>query len=508
MMKNQNKKAILLILDGFGYSEKKEHNAIEKAHMPNWKKITSKYPMSLIKTSGEAVGLPRGVMGNSEVGHITIGAGRVFKQDLVRINDICNGAGFDTLKAIQDLSNQPGCVHLMGLVSDGGVHSDISHLIQLIKSIHKTNPQKEIYLHAFLDGRDTPPKSSKGYIENLSEQVKEISTFKIATIVGRFYAMDRDQRWERVEEAYKAMTSDFGKDFVSAIDAIEDAYQSEETDEFVKARRIRGVKRIENKDLALFFNFRADRAREISEALTSSQFSKFKTSVQMEPQNFFTMTQYQEDFEFPVLFPKESPKQVLGELASSKGVRQLRIAETEKYAHVTYFLNGGVEDVFEGEERILVPSPKEVDTYDEKPEMSLPEVTTRLVSEIQKNHFELIVANFANGDMVGHTGNEKAAIEACEAIDQSLGKVLEAAKSQGYDLVITADHGNCEQMIDEDSSEAFTQHTTNPVPLVWVGKMALKKKLLNGGLSDIAPTIIDILGWKKPIEMTGQSLIG
>jgi 2,3-bisphosphoglycerate-independent phosphoglycerate mutase len=355
-----------------------------------------------------------------------------------------------------------------------------------------------------MDGRDTPPKSGIQYINEIENFLQPFPNAKIGTVIGRFYAMDRDKRWERVEIAYKALTQKDSNSFSSAKMAIDDAYSKNETDEFVLPRQVTGTPRVSSDDQIVFFNFRADRAREISVAFGDPEFKSFEAKVKVKADNYITFSEYQEDFKFPVIFKRERPKNVLGELYASKGLRQLRVAETEKYAHVTYFFNGGEEEVFKNEERVMVPSPKDVKTYDQKPEMSVFEVTDEILKGMDQG-FDLIVANFANGDMVGHTGNEEAAIKAVEAMDKCLGKILEKSENKKYEFIITADHGNCEQMIDPESGVSFTQHTTNLVPLVWVGEKT--KPLRNGGLADIAPTILDIVGWQQPAEMTGNSLI-
>ena len=501
-------KALLIILDGFGYSEKKEHNAIHMAKTPNYDRLISEYPFSLLENSGEAVGLPEGVMGNSEVGHLNLGAGRVVYQELTKINKFIREKGFHTLPDIQRVAQNPkGALHFIGLLSDCGVHSDQAHLVEMIKSIQKISKDKPIFIHIITDGRDTPPKSGVDYIKNLQKFVDGIPSVQISTVIGRFYAMDRDQRWERVEMAYKALTQeDAAEEFDSAEEAILDAYSKEETDEFVLPRQIRGGVRISPQDQVVFFNYRADRAREISQSIADPKFDKFKTPVKVLPANWITMTRYQKDFPFPPLFDQDSLKNILGEVVSKKGFKQLRVAETEKYAHVTYFFNGGLEKAFDGEDRVLVPSPKEVKTYDEKPEMSAYEVTEKILEGLDKD-YKLIVVNYANGDMVGHTGNESAAIKAVEALDICLGKITEKALRNGYDIIITADHGNCEEMVDPDSGEMMTQHSMNPVPCVLVSKKYKNAKMKDGALCDVAPTILEILDWEKPQDMTGKSLI-
>ncbi|MCB0394436.1 MAG: 2,3-bisphosphoglycerate-independent phosphoglycerate mutase, partial [Bdellovibrionales bacterium] len=373
----------------------------------------------------------------------------------------------------------------------------------LVRAVKSINPEKEISIHAFTDGRDTAPKSGINYVKEVEKLCAGFKVTHLSTLVGRFYAMDRDKRWDRVQLAYESLVGEMDRKFSNASEAIEDAYANGETDEFVKPRQVVGGKRVGAKDQVLFFNFRADRAREISQAFGAESFDNFPTPVKIAPRNYVTFSEYQEDFPFPVIFRRERPKNVLGEMYASKGLKQLRVAETEKYAHVTYFFNGGEEEVFKNEDRVLVPSPKEVQTYDEKPEMSVFEVSKKIQEGMEKS-YDLIVANFANGDMVGHTGVESAAIKAVEAMDKCMGELEKKAKEMEYDILITADHGNCEQMIDPESGEAFTQHTTNLVPMLWIGPQT--KELKDGGLADIAPTVLKIAGMPIPPEMTGSPL--
>lgn len=498
---------LLVILDGFGYSEHKEHNAIHLAKTPHYDNILKNYPWSLLENSGESVGLPEGVMGNSEVGHLNLGSGRVVYQELTKITKFIREKGFHSHPTIQSLAKNPkGALHLIGLLSDGGVHSHIDHLISLVKSLTNLSKEKPIFIHAITDGRDTNPKSGIDYLQKLQNFVDQLPNVQISTVVGRFYAMDRDKRWDRVEVAYKSLTQEIESDmFGSAEEAIQDAYSKGETDEFVKPRQIRGGVRIASQDQVLFFNYRADRARELSMAFGLSNFKEFPVSVKIAAENWITMTRYQKDFPFPVLFDQDSLTNILGQVVSEKGFKQLRVAETEKYAHVTYFFNGGREAPFEGEDRILVPSPKDVKTYDEKPEMSAFEVTDKVLEGISKN-YKLIVVNYANGDMVGHTGNQQAAIQAVEALDACLGKILPYALKNNYEILITADHGNCEEMVDPQSGEVMTQHSLNPVPCVLVSEKRRNQKLKNGKLADVAPTILDMFGWSIPSEMDGQIL--
>ncbi len=500
-------RVLLMILDGFGYSESQKHNAIFLAKPETYNRLWKEYPHALIKNSGEDVGLPEGIMGNSEVGHLNLGAGRVVYQDLTKINKYLRDKGFESLPDLQRIAKNPkGAIHLLGLLSDGGVHSHIDHLVAFLKAIQKIAMDKPVFIHVITDGRDTPPKSGVEYIQALQKTVENYPNVQIASVMGRFYAMDRDKRWGRVELAYKALTED-GQfpEFDSAEDAILDAYANEETDEFITPRIIRGGVRITNQDQALFFNFRADRAREISQALAGPGFKEFSTPVKVAAENWITMTRYQKDFPFPVLFQPQQLTNILGEIVSKKGEKQLRVAETEKYAHVTYFFNGGVEKPFDGEDRILVPSPKDVKTYDEKPEMSAYEVTKNVLEGMDKD-YRLIVVNFANGDMVGHTGNERAAVVAVTTLDKCLKEIYQKAKEKNFDILLTADHGNCEEMVDEKTGEAMTQHSMNPVPCLLISERFKNVKLADGALCDIAPTILKILGWEQPKEMDGKPL--
>lgn len=501
-------KVLLVILDGVGYSESQKHNAVFLAKAPTYKSMFSMHPWCLLENSGESVGLPEGVMGNSEVGHLNLGSGRVVYQELTKITKFSREKGFSSLRTIQDLAkNQRGALHLIGLVSDGGVHSHIHHLYDLLTSVSSLSKEKPIFIHAITDGRDTPPKSGAGYLSELQKFVDKHPNMQISTVLGRFYAMDRDKRWDRIQKAYEALTKESEEmQFDSAEYAILDAYSKQETDEFVLPRQIRGGVRITNTDQVLFFNYRADRARELSSAFSLDSFSEFKRDVKVPSEQWVTLTRYQKDFPFPVLFEQDSLDKILGQIVAEKNFQQLRVAETEKYAHVTYFFNGGVETPFKGEDRILVPSPKDVKTYDEKPEMSAYEVTEKVLEGLNKN-YQLIVVNYANGDMVGHTGNERAATLAVEALDACLAKILPEAQKNNFDIIVTADHGNCEEMIDLKTGEAMTQHSLNPVPCILISKKYKDIKLKNGKLADVAPTILDLFGWEKPREMDGVSLI-
>ncbi|MDZ4677208.1 MAG: 2,3-bisphosphoglycerate-independent phosphoglycerate mutase [Oligoflexia bacterium] len=510
----KDSRVLLMILDGYGCSENTENNAIYLAKKPNLDRLFKTCPHSQLETSGHAVGLPDGIMGNSEVGHLNIGGGRVIKQELTKIEEFAKQKGFEGLPDVKRLLTETtGALHLMGLISDGGVHSHQVHLFLLLEAAARVNSKRPIYIHFFADGRDTPPKSALQYAKELELVIKKTGVGTIATLGGRYYMMDRDKRWERTQIAYDALA--LGKtpggealcEFDGLTVAINDAYLKNENDEFIKPRLIKGGARIQNGDSVLFFNYRADRARQISRALAVSDFKEFKSHVKIETQNYVTFTSYEEAFKFPVLFHPVQYTSLLGELVSGRGEKQLRIAETEKYAHVTYFFNGGEEKIYPGEDRVLVPSPKDVPTYDLKPEMSARKLTDELIKKMDSTNYKLIVLNFANSDMVGHSGIIPAAVKAIEVIDECVGRVCEAALKNGYDVLITADHGNSEMMVDPKTGEPHTAHTTNPVPLVWVSKTPTKQTLKNGILADIAPTILKIYGWEQPKEMTGHSLI-
>jgi|LSQX01.2.fsa_nt_gb 2,3-bisphosphoglycerate-independent phosphoglycerate mutase len=502
----------LIILDGFGINPRSEGNAIYSANKPNIDSLLKEYPNTIIKTSGMDVGLPHGQMGNSEVGHTNIGAGRIVYQELTRITKSIEDRDFfekkEFLDAIENCKKNNTKLHLFGLLSDGGVHSHNTHLYGLLELAAKQN-MKEVYVHCFFDGRDVPPDSAKGYVEELEEKLKEIGVGKIASVMGRYYAMDRDKRWERVKLAYDAMV--FGKGIAasSAIEAVTESYKREEYDEFVKPAVIMNnsepTATIGKNDSVIFFNFRPDRAREITRTFTDVEFDGFERQNGHFPVYFVCMTQYDKTIENAVVaFKPESLTNTFAEYISKLGYKQLRIAETEKYAHVTFFFNGGVEAVYEGEDRALIPSPK-VATYDMKPEMSAYEVTDEVLKRIESRKYDVIILNYANPDMVGHTGIFNAAKTAIEAVDECLGKVIKAILAQGGVALITADHGNSEQMVDYQTEGPFTAHTTNPVPLIAVGLGDIK--LREGRLADLAPTILNIMGLKKPDEMTGESLI-
>jgi len=503
---------MLMILDGFGINEKEEGNSVKLANTPHLSDILTKNPNTIIHTSGLAVGLPDGQMGNSEVGHTNIGAGRIVYQDLAKITKAIEDGNFfsvpEFVKAIENCKKNNSKLHIMGLLSNGGVHSHNRHLYALLE-LAKRKDFEDVYVHCFMDGRDTPPASGEGYIIELEEKMKEKEVGQIATISGRFYAMDRDKRWERVSLAYNAIVNGEGEKASSAISAIEESYQKEVFDEFVKPTVItnkngEAIAKIEDGDSVIFFNFRPDRAREITRSIVDREFDGFETKKLNT--YFVCMTPYDETMpNVEIAYKKEELKNTFGEYISNKGLKQLRIAETEKYAHVTFFFNGGKEEQYEGEDRILVPSPK-VETYDLKPEMSAYEVTDKVVEAIKTEKYDSIILNFANPDMVGHTGSVDAAIKAIEAIDECVYRVVEAINEVNGTLLITADHGNCEQMVDYKTGEPHTAHTTSPVPLAIVG-LPVNKKIKEGRLADLAPTMLDLMGLEKPEEMTGESLL-
>ncbi|HBF38204.1 MAG TPA: 2,3-bisphosphoglycerate-independent phosphoglycerate mutase [Firmicutes bacterium] len=505
--------AALIILDGWGINPREDGNAIKHANTPFLKSLFAKYPSATLLTSGEAVGLPEGQMGTSEVGHLNIGAGRVVYQSLVRISKALREGELKKNQVFLDLiqyavkENRP--LHLMGLVSPGGVHSHTEHLYGILQ-LAKELGVKEVYIHAFLDGRDTPPSSAKEYLEKLEKVCQEKGIGKVATVGGRYYGMDRDKRWERVEKAYAAMVYGEGETADSAIEAVTNSYAKEVTDEFVLPTVImkngKPLASIKAGDPVIFFNFRPDRAREIARVFVDPNFDGFKRRTGFLQPHFACMTQYDETLDVPLIFPPEAKLQnILAEVLGKNGMKELRIAETEKYAHVTFFFNGGVEQPYPLEERVLIPSPK-VATYDLKPEMSALEVTDAVLAEIQKDKFDAIIMNYANCDMVGHTGIFAAAQKAVETVDHCLSKVVPAILAKGGAVIITADHGNAEKMVDYQTKEPFTAHTTFPVPVIIVGA-GESVKVRDGILADLAPTLLQLLGIAKPSEMTGDSLI-
>ncbi|MEX0582357.1 MAG: 2,3-bisphosphoglycerate-independent phosphoglycerate mutase [Sneathiella sp.] len=513
-MKNQPdhstpRPVMLCILDGWGHSETTVDNAIAAGNTPNWDQMLATRPHSLLGTSGADVGLPDGQMGNSEVGHMTIGGGRVILQDLPRINhEIETGAlsqNSELLDVIAKLKATSGSCHIAGLLSPGGVHSHQHHLVALAKIMDEAGIP--VHIHGFMDGRDTPPKSGAGYVNDIVSKLHRLNKCRIATLVGRYFAMDRDTNWDRVEQAYNAIFDGIGTTFTDAVGTLEAAYTAGETDEFITPRIAEGYNGIKDGDAFIMANFRADRARELLTAITDKAFDGFARKNRPQFAAVKGMVEYSAALAeaVPALFPPVDVRKTLGEVVAASGKTQLRIAETEKYAHVTFFLNGGEERIYEGEERLLVPSPK-VATYDLKPEMSAFEVRDKLVEAIQSGKFDLIVVNFANPDMVGHTGVMEAAIEAVEVIDDCIGKLSEAIEAAGGVMMITADHGNIEVMRDPDTNAPYTSHTTNLVPFV----MAVggdDANVSDGTLADLAPTILELMNLEIPSEMTGKSLV-
>ena len=508
------KPTVLMILDGFGLNDKTEGNAIAQANTPTIDKLMKEYPFVKGNASGLAVGLPDGQMGNSEVGHMNIGAGRIIYQDLTRITkDIEDGTFFENkvlLQAIENCKKNNSDLHLWGLLSDGGVHSHNSHLYGLLE-MAKKNGLENVYVHAFLDGRDTPPASGKDYVQQLEDKMKEIGVGKIASLSGRYYAMDRDNNWDRVKLAYDSLVTGEGVKATDAVKAVEDSYANDKTDEFVLPTVItdengQPLSLVKDGDSVIFFNFRPDRAREITRAFCDDKFTGFE-------RDFLKLTyvcfkDYDETIPNKlVAFEKEEIKNTFGEFLAAHGKKQLRLAETEKYAHVTFFFNGGVEDPNVDEFRLLVNSPKDVATYDLKPEMSAPEVGMDLVEAIKSDKYDVIVINFANPDMVGHTGVIPAAVKAVERVDSLVGDAVQAVKDVDGVLFICADHGNAEKMIDYETGAPHTAHTTNPVPFILVNADPSWKLREGGCLADIAPTLIEVMGMEQPKEMTGKSLI-
>lgn len=513
-MNVKRKPLVLVILDGCGHSDDKQYNAVANADRPVWENLWHDgHPSTLIGTSGLAVGLPDGQMGNSEVGHMTIGAGRVIYQNFTRINKALDDGDFDSnpayCDAIDDTVVNDKAVHIFGLLSKGGVHGHEDHINAMIELAVKRG-SKRVYLHAFLDGRDCPPRSAKASLEKTHQLCKASGVAKIASVIGRFYAMDRDNRWERISQAYRLITEGVADYCVKTpMDALDTAYARGENDEFVSATCIceEGATPtvLDDGDAVIFMNFRPDRARQISHAIVDTDFTGFDRFVVRKPSHFVMTTEYEANLNCPCAFPPIPIINSLGEFLSKQKKRQLRIAETEKYAHVTFFLSGGREASYDGEERMLLPSPK-VATYDLQPEMSAPQVTERLIEAIESGHFDAIICNYANCDMVGHTGDYNAAMQSVDAVDECLQKVLASLRQVGGEALITADHGNVELMFDSAINQPHTQHTTLPVPLVYVGDRTLK--LSEGGsLADIAPTMLALMDLSKPAEMSGRSLI-
>jgi len=509
------KPLVLMILDGWGIASDSATNAVALANTPNLDALLAGYPHTRILTSGMAVGLPEGQMGNSEVGHLNLGAGRVVYQDLTMISKAIQDGDFFTNPVLLDCMAKTkaagGRLHLSGLLSDGGVHSHNTHLYALLE-LAKKEGLSEVFIHCLLDGRDTPPQSGAGYLEELETEIRRIGVGRIATIMGRYYAMDRDNRWDRVEKAYSAIVRGDGACHKSSSSAIRSSYSDGVHDEFVVPCVIctgdEPVGTLQDGDGFIFFNFRSDRAREITRALALDDFDGFAREDRPKLSSYVCMTEYDATFGLPIAFNQEALTNILGDVLAKAGKTQLRIAETEKYAHVTFFFNGGVEEPFPGEERCLIPSPKDVATYDQKPEMSAFQVTDELLKKLDEDRFDVVILNFANCDMVGHTGIIPAAVKAVEAVDACVGKLIARVRERGGAALITADHGNADQMRDTDGSP-FTAHTTNPVWLVLVDDSRKGAKLREGGrLADIAPTMLEMLGLPKPAEMTGKSLLG
>ena len=504
---------VLMILDGYGLNDRKEANAIAEANTPVMDKLMAEYPYVKGLASGMAVGLPEGQMGNSEVGHLNMGAGRIVYQELTRITkEIQDGDFFKNealLHAVKNAKENGSALHLFGLLSDGGVHSHITHLFGLLELAKKEGLEK-VYVHCFLDGRDTPPQSGKGYVQELTDKLAELGVGKIATVMGRYYAMDRDNRWDRVERAYNAITKGLGVSAESGVAAVQNSYNNGKNDEFVEPAVVmengKPVATVQDGDSVIFFNFRPDRAREITRAFCCDDFDGFAREKRIQT-TYVCFTDYDETIpNKEVAFHKVAITNTFGEFLAAHGLKQARIAETEKYAHVTFFFNGGVEEPNEGEDRILVKSPK-VATYDLKPEMSAPEVCEKLVGAIKSQKYDVIIINFANPDMVGHTGVQKAAIQAIEVVDGCVGKAVDAIKEVNGQLFICADHGNAEQLIDYETGAPFTAHTTNPVPFILVNADPSYTLREGGCLADIAPTLIELMGMEQPKEMTGKSLL-
>ncbi len=517
---NRRKTVLLAILDGWGQGEKNDANAIFRARTPNMDHWSAHYPCTTLAAHNGEVGLPEGQMGNSEVGHLNIGAGRIVYQDYTRINlAVASGEFFHNpvLTAVmEETAAKNRSLHLFGLLSDGGVHSHIDHLAALLRMAAGHRLQR-VYIHAFMDGRDTPPHSGIGYMRQLVGYLGEIGCGRVATVSGRYWAMDRDTRWERVQVAWDALVQGRGRMADDPVRAVEDAYARDESDEFIKPTVVtaagKPVATVGDGDAIIFFNFRADRARELCRAFIEDDFSGFSRHRRPAIAGLVTMTEYDAEFDLPVAFPPLTLTRILGEEISRHGLRQLRIAETEKYAHVTYFFNGGREDPFAGEERILIDSPREVATYDRKPEMSAPEVTETLLNTLKRGDldgtpYDLVVLNFANGDMVGHTGVMDAAIKACETVDRCLGEIVAYVRQRGGTVLITADHGNADIMVDPESGEPYTAHTLNPVPFILVDEAYRGRRLRSGAaLKDIAPTILTLMGLPIPGEMEGENLV-
>ena len=505
------KRTVLVVLDGFGERAEREGNAIRLAATPAFEALYRDYPHTVINTSGLAVGLPEGQMGNSEVGHMNMGSGRIVYQELTRINkSISDGDFFSNgvLAAAIDKAKASGkALHLFGLTSPGGVHSSLEHAYALVE-MAKARGLQRVYWHAFLDGRDTPPRSAAGYLREVEDRLSKIGLGRIATVVGRFYAMDRDNRWERVQLAYNLLTRAAGEVAADPAAAVEKRYAENETDEFIKPIVVDPAGLVSDGDSVVFFNFRADRARELTRALTAERFDGFDRGRRMALGDYVCLCQYDASFGLPIAFPPQSLKMILGEYLAERGLAQFRTAETEKYAHVTFFFNGGREEPFAREERRLVPSPKEVATYDLKPQMSAEAVADGVCQAIDSEQYAFVLVNFANPDMVGHTGVLPAAVSAIDTIDHCIGRIMVSARAHDTVVVITADHGNCEMMLDENGGP-HTAHTTNPVPFIVADERQRGRALKSDGrLCDVAPTVLALMGLPPPKEMEGRSLLG
>ena len=506
-----NKRVLLCIMDGWGISHGSEKfDATKLANPVHVNKLEKEEKFIQIKADGENVGLPSGQMGNSEVGHLNLGAGRIVYQDLSKINNaIKDGSFFKNerfLNAIEHVKKNNSSLHIYGLVSTGGVHSSLEHLLALIK-LASDNGLSKVYVHAFLDGRDTPPASACEYLQIVEDELAKYNLPKIATVIGRYYIMDRDNRWERVEKGYNALLLGEGNKAASAVEGVKKSYEEGITDEFVLPIVVGGDEsRIHDNDAIIFFNYRPDRAREISKAINFADFTGFNRRKVLKNILYTTMTSYDATFTFPVAFPKEKLVNILGDVLEANGINQFRTAETEKYAHVTFFFNGGIDEPQPHETRVLVPSPK-VATYDMQPEMSAPEVCENVLKAINDDKYQFILVNFANPDMVGHTGVVEAATKACQVVDECVGKIADECKKKGVVMLLTADHGNSETMVNEQTGKPHTAHTTNPVPFVLINAPENVQLREGGALCDVAPTVLQLLGIEQPQEMTGKSLI-
>jgi 2,3-bisphosphoglycerate-independent phosphoglycerate mutase len=503
---------VLVVLDGFGIGDGGAADATALAETPFFARARATYPSAKLVTSGEFVGLPPGQMGNSEVGHMTMGAGRINVQDITRITEamaageLANNVPIQS--AIAAVENSGGTLHLMGLLSNGGVHSEFDQLTMLLDHLASRGIRPAI--HAFTDGRDTPPKSADGFMRPLVSNLDRTGGH-VATVTGRYYAMDRDRRWDRTEKTYNAIVCREGRSAADPVAAVEEAHQRGEGDEFIEPTVIDGGAPLIDGDAMICFNFRSDRTRQITNALTAANPTRFTGKLERKSapklSAFVCLTEYDATFGLPVAFRSEIPSNGLGEIIAKAGLQQLRVAETEKYAHVTFFFNGGLEEPYPGEDRVLILSPRDVATYDHKPEMSAAKVTEEAVRRIADDDYAFVLINYANPDMVGHTGILGAAVKAVEAVDSGLDRLAEAVLANVGSLVITADHGNCELMVDPESGEPHTAHTTNPVPIFWIAKDAIGRRLRDGSLADLAPTVLDLMGLPRPGEMTGRSLI-